>query len=150
MEKNSFIWSYDFFFYTWVKHFRKEGTLGDIAPFAAACAASFMIGIIYLIVMLIQMGNCYPNYLVVSLFPEGYDWLNGRSYLILSIALNVLYFKWGKRYQQIEAKFDNLPLKSKTVGHRISWGCFYFIFVFFLGTCWWFPVDAYLSCSEIP
>lgn len=91
-KQNRFIWSYDFFFYTWVKHFRKEGTLSDIAPFAAACAASFMIGIVYLIAMLIQMGNCYPNYLVVSLFPEGYDWLNGRSYLILSIALNFLYF----------------------------------------------------------
>lgn len=150
-SRETLIWNKKFYlviwflFYTWVKHFKEEGTLRDIAPFAAACALSFMLGVIYLIVMLIQMGNCDHDYLKVSFFPR-WLWLVKWSLLSnIKFCFEYVLFKWDRRYQRIEAKFNALPLIAKNLGHIISWGCFYFIYGFFISTSWWFYYSDYVN-----
>lgn len=142
-KSHSFIWSYPFFYYTLLKHYRKEKHgVSDIAPWMAVCFLTFWCGAIYMSVTMYLVGNCYPNYLDIHFFPEEYGWFNrGSIGAILSIP-NIIFFLTKKRYLVYEQQFDALPLQIRKRGKKISWAVMNSGFVVLLLTMWWFANSA--------
>jgi uncharacterized membrane protein YbhN (UPF0104 family) len=142
LNQDRFIWSYPFFFYTLLTHYRKEENgVSDIAPWMAACFLTFWCGAIHLGVSLYLIGNCHPDYLSVNFFSKEYDWFNDVATYCLLFLPNALFFLIKKRYLVYEQHFDALPLKVKLRGKKLSWIVLYSGIAFAMLMMWWFTTS---------
>ncbi len=139
LNQKQFIWSYPFFFYTFLKHYRKEENgVSDIAPWMAVCFLTFWCGAIHLGVSLYLIGNCYPDYLSVKIFSKEDDWFNDAATYCLLFLPNAVFFLRKKRYLSYEHQFDALPLPNRKRGKKISWVILYSGIGFAMLMMWWF------------
>lgn len=139
LNQNRFIWSYQFFYYTLLKHYRNEEYgVSDIAPWVSLCFITFWLFCIYKILSFSLLINCYPDFLDLHLLDEQYGWLNGVIKGFFLFIPNAIFFLGKKRYLDYEARFDALPSAVKKRGHRISWVvlCSGFVLMFLM--MWWF------------
>jgi hypothetical protein len=134
-----FIWSYPFFFYTLLKHYRKEKHgVSDIAPWMSLCFMMMWSVSLYMSVVFFLLANCYPDFLDVRIFPEQYDWFNGAAIGTLFFIPSAIFFLGKKRYRDYEDRFDALPTAVKKRGHKISWVVLWSGFALTFLMMWWF------------
>lgn len=138
-KQHRFIWSYPFFYYTLLKHYRKEENgVSNVASWAAVCFLTFWCGAIHLGVSIYLVGNCYPDYVSIDFFSAENDWFNRASTYCVLFFPNAVFFLAKKRYLIYEQKFDALPLKVRSRGKYISWVFLYSGFAFAMLMMWWF------------
>jgi hypothetical protein len=137
-NRNKFVWSYPFFYYALLKHYRKEDGVNDVAPWMSLCLLTLWCGAIQMGISFCLVANCHPDYVSFKFFSDQFDWFNSALMYIALFIPNAVFFLNNKRYEMHEKKYDLLPEKVRQRGIKISWGVMISGFIFLFFTVWQF------------
>lgn len=122
MRVTKFYWSYPFFYYTLLKHYRNESRgVSDIAPFMAAAFLSFWCGAVLHAIIFFLQSFCSMYEPIANVVNQVYG---SVSIVVLAAAVfspNVIFFLYGKRYLRYEKYYDGLSNGVRLRGQKVSW-----------------------------